>query len=170
MKISAQGGKFRYGNFKKRLNLKIPPVHFFFFPSQPAGKATVSRYLHSFKVWLKLAKAHTITISERNRALIRQLKTLVVQVWSFVFDYNVSPLRHIPDVGIRHYVMQVLGLMWAVSFSVAIGSYTFLAYSILGHAVLIAAAAVTVATFTVAAKRPKVFMRGAGRRFDGEHE
>jgi hypothetical protein len=119
--------------------------------------------------WLKLAKAHIITISERNNALIKPLKTFVVQAWNFVFDHKVSPLRHIPDVGVRHYVSQVLGLMWAVSFSVAIGSYTFLAYSILGHAVLIAAAAITVATFTVAAKRPKLFMRGAGRRNDGEH-
>lgn len=102
--------------------------------------------------------------------MIRLLKSFVVQVWNFVFDHKVSPLRHIPDVAIRHYVLQVLGLMWAVSFSVAIGSYTFLAYSILGHAVLIAAAAVTIATFTVAAKRPKVFMRVAGRRPDGEHE
>ena len=82
-----------------------------------------------------------------------------------MFDHNVSPLRHIPDVGVRHYTLQVL---W--SFSVAIGSYTFLAYSILGHAVLIAAAAVTAATFTVAAKRPKLFRRGAGRRSDGEYE
>ena len=121
-------------------------------------------------VRLKLAKAHTITISERNKALIRLLKTIVVQAWSLVFDHNVSPLRHIPDVATRHYVLQVLGFMWAVSFSVAIGSYSFLAYSILGHSVLIAAAAVTAATFTVAAKRPKLFMRGAGRRSDGEHE
>jgi hypothetical protein len=117
-----------------------------------------------------LAKAHTITIRERNNAVITLIKTLVVKAWSFVFDHNFSPLRHIPDVGIRHYILQVLGLMWAVSFSVAIGSYTFLAYSVLGHSVLIAAAAVTAATFTVAAKRPKVFMRVAGRRRDGEHE
>ena len=102
--------------------------------------------------------------------MITPIKTFVVQAWSFVFDHNVSPLRNIPDGAIRHYILQVLGLMWAVSFSVAIGSYTFLAYSILGHAVLIAAAAVTAATFTVAAKRPKLFMRGAGRRLDGEHE
>ena len=102
--------------------------------------------------------------------MIPLIKTFVVRAWSFVFDHSISPLRHIPDVAIRHYVLQVLGLMWAVSFSVAIGSYTLLAYSILGHAVLIAAAAVTVATFTVAAKRPKLFMRGAGRRSDGEHE
>jgi hypothetical protein len=102
--------------------------------------------------------------------VIRLLKTFVVQAWNFLFDHNVSPLRHIPDVGIRHYILQVLGLMWAVSFSVAIESYTFLAYSILGHAVLIAAAAITAATFTVASKRRKLFMRGAGRRSDGVHE
>ena len=114
--------------------------------------------------------AHTITISERNKTLIRLLKTFVAQAWTFVFDHNVSPLRHIPDVATRNYVLQALGFMWAVSFSVAIGSYTFLAYSILGHSVLIAAAAVTAATFTVAAKRPKLFIRGAGRRSDGEHE
>jgi len=57
-----------------------------------------------------------------------------------------------------------------VSFSVAIGSYTVLAASVPGHAVLIAAAAVTAATFTVAAQRPKLFMRGASRRRDGDHD
>ena len=98
------------------------------------------------------------------------IKNFVVRAWNFVFDHRVSPLRNIPDVAIRHYVLQVLGLMWAVSFSVAIGSYTFLAYSILGHSVLIAAAAITITTFTVAAKRPKSFMRASSRRSDGEHE
>jgi hypothetical protein len=67
-------------------------------------------------------------------------------------------------------ILQVLGLVWAVSFSVAMGRHTLLAASILGHVVLSAAVAVTAATFTVAAKRPKLFMRGAGRRRDGEHD
>lgn len=102
--------------------------------------------------------------------MMTSVKTFVVQVWNFVFNHNVSPLRHIPDVGVRHYVLQVLGLMWAASFSIAIGSYTFLAASILGHSVLIAAAAITVATFTAAAKRPQLFMRGSGRRSNGEHD
>jgi hypothetical protein len=102
--------------------------------------------------------------------MITSIRTFVVRACDFMFDNNVSPLRHIPDGGVRHYTLQVLGLIWAVSFSVAIGSYTFLAYSILGHAVLIAAVAVTAATFTVAAKRPKLFRRGAGRRSDGEYE
>ncbi len=94
----------------------------------------------------------------------------VVFAWNFLFNHQVSPVRNIPDVAMQHYVLQVLGFMWAVSFSLAIGSYTFLAWSVIGHTVLIAAAAITVATLTVAAKKPEVFVRGSGRRHDGEHE
>ncbi len=89
--------------------------------------------------------------------------------WGYVFDHEISPLRHIPDVAVRHHVLQILGFMWAVSFSVAIGSYSFLAASIVGHAVLIAAAAITVATWTAATKRPQMF-GGRGRQADGEHQ
>ena len=98
------------------------------------------------------------------------MRSLIVNAWNFVFNSEVSPLRNIPDVAVRHYVLQALGLMWAVSFAVAIGSYTLLAASIIGHTFLIAAAAITVATYTAAAKKPQVFMRGSGRRHDGEHE
>ncbi len=98
------------------------------------------------------------------------MRQLIVNGWNFIFNAEVSPLRHIPDVAIRHYVLQALGFMWAVSFAVAIGSYTIFAASVLGHAVLIAAAAITVATYTAAAKNPKLFVSGAGRRDDGEHE
>ena len=97
------------------------------------------------------------------------MRQLIVYGWNFIFNAEVSPLRHIPDVAIRHYVLQALGLMWAVSFAVAIGSYTILAASIVGHTVLIAAAAITVATYTAAATKPKLFAKGSGRRADGEH-
>ena len=65
--------------------------------------------------------------------MITSIKTFIVYAWNFVFNHNVSPLRHIPDVKIRHLVLQILGFMWAVSFSIAIGSYTVLAASILGQ-------------------------------------
>ena len=74
------------------------------------------------------------------------------------------------DVASRHYVLQVLALMWALAFSVAIGSYTVFAISIVGHAVLISAAAITVATYSTAALRPQMFTRRSSRRQDGEHE
>ena len=135
----------------------------------PAGTAALQRYLPS-RAQSKRGLRLCLVTQRGNQCHNYKRKTFIIHAWNFVFDHNVSPLRHIPDVSVRHYVLQVLCLMWAVSFSVAIGSHTFLAASILGHSVLIAAAAVTVATFTVAAKRPKLFMRGAGRRSDGEHD
>jgi|TARA_B110000967_G_C18597029_1_gene417324 membrane-bound acyltransferase YfiQ involved in biofilm formation len=98
------------------------------------------------------------------------MKKQIVYCWSFIFDSKVSPLRHISDVAVRHYVLQALALMWAISFAVALGSYTVLAASIIGHTILIAAAAITVATYTAAAKKPTLFVRGLGRRSDSEHE
>ena len=89
------------------------------------------------------------------------VRKFVVYCWDFVFNHEVSPLRNIPDVAIRHYVLQALGLMWAVAFAVAAGSYTFLAVSVIGHTVLIAAAAITVATWTAAAAKPELFVRGS---------
>ena len=98
------------------------------------------------------------------------MKQLVFDGWNFIFDADVSPLRNIPDVATRHYVLQALAFMWAVAFSIAIGSYMMLAASIIGHTVLIAAAAITVATYTAAAKKPKLFAIGSGRRNNGEHD
>ena len=89
------------------------------------------------------------------------IRRLVVYCWDFVFNHEVSPLRNIPDVAMRHYVLQALGLMWAVAFAVAAGSYTFFAVSLIGHTVLIAAAAITVATWTAATVKPDVFIRGS---------
>jgi len=106
--------------------------------------------------------------------MLMQVRKYIVYSWSFVFNHEVSPLRHIHDVAIRHYVLQALGLMWAVSFAVATTSYTLLAASVIGHTVLIAAAAITVATWTAATANPELFLgatreqqvRGKGRKDD----
>lgn len=99
--------------------------------------------------------------------MLTPTRKLIVFCWDFVFNHEVSPLRHIPDVAIRHYVLQALGLMWAVAFAVAAGSYTFLAVSVIGHTVLIAAAAITVATWTAASAKPELFVRGAAQNEPG---
>lgn len=96
--------------------------------------------------------------------MLTPVKKLVVLCWDFVFNHEVSPLRNIPDIAIRHYVLQALGLMWAATFAVAAGSYTFLAVSVIGHTVLIAAAAITVATWTAATAKPELFARGSTRQ------
>ena len=98
------------------------------------------------------------------------MQKLIAHAWNYIFDHEVSPLRHIPDVATRHMILQILGWMWAVAFSVAIGSYSLLPASLVGHVVLIAAAAITTATYTAAANKPGLFKLGSGRRRDGEHE
>jgi len=77
--------------------------------------------------------------------MFNPIRRFVVYGWDFLFNHEVSPLRHIPDVAIRHYTLHAPGLMWAIAFAVAVGSYTFLAASVIGHTVQIAAAAITVA-------------------------
>ncbi len=96
--------------------------------------------------------------------MLTPVSKFVVYCWDFVFNHEVSPLRNIPDVAIRHYVLQALGLMWAVAFAVAAGSYTFLAVSLIGHTVLIGAVAITVATWTAATAKPELFARGSTRQ------
>ena len=91
------------------------------------------------------------------------MRKSIVTAWNFLFDHEVSPLRHIPDFTVRHMVLQMLGWMWAIAFSLAIGSYTFLAYSLIGHVILLGAVAITVATYPTATKRPKAFMAFARR-------
>ena len=96
--------------------------------------------------------------------MFMQLRKSVIFCWDFVFNHEVSPLRHIPDVANRHYVLQALGFMWALAFAVASGSYTFMAVNVIGHTVLIAAAAITVATWTAATAKPEIFVRSSARQ------
>jgi hypothetical protein len=98
------------------------------------------------------------------------MKELVVFAWNYVFNHEVNPLRHIPNIVTRHTILQILGLVWAIAASVALGSYTIFAASALGHDALIAAAATTVTTSTLAATKPEIFKSGLGRHRDGEHE
>ena len=97
------------------------------------------------------------------------MRQQIINAWNFIFNADVSPLRHIPNAARRHFVFQALGFMWAVSSTIALGSYTLMAANIVGHILLIGATAITIAVYTAAIAKPKLFMRGSGRHFDGEH-
>lgn len=96
------------------------------------------------------------------------LPKTVIFLWNFVFNHEVSPIRHIPDVAVRHYILQILGAVWAICFSIAVGSYTVFALSVLGHVVLIAAAAITVATWTAATVKPGLFPNGGSSKHENK--
>lgn len=134
------------------------------------GEFAAASLIQMAKTYVKFRINRALERRQGNSVMIAKALGGVAFAWNFLFNHRVSPVRNIPDVAMQHYVLQALGLMWAVSFSLAIGSYTFLAWSVIGHTVLIAAAAITVATLTTAAKYPRVFVRPSGRGPDGEHD
>lgn len=85
------------------------------------------------------------------------MRKAIISIWDYFFNHEVNPLRHISDFNTRHMVLQLLGWMWAIAFSLAVGSYVFLGISLLGHAIIIGAVGITVATYSTASKKPELF-------------
>ena len=86
------------------------------------------------------------------------MREFIYNGWNGVMDYKHNPLKHIPDLQVRHMVMQVLAFMWALVFSLFVAQNTFFfGVSALGHVAFIAAIVITVGTFKVAEKRPYMF-------------
>ena len=83
------------------------------------------------------------------------MKKFVVDCWDVIMDHNKNPLRHIPDLQVRHMVMQVLAFMWSAVFALYIAEsvYAF-GISAFAHVVFIGAVVITVGTFKVAEKQP----------------
>ena len=48
------------------------------------------------------------------------MRHFVVDCWNHIMDAEINPLRHIPDLHVRHMIMQVLAFMWSAVFSIAI--------------------------------------------------
>ena len=86
------------------------------------------------------------------------IREWVVDAWNVIMNYERNPLRHIPDLQVRHMVMQVLAFMWSGVFALLIAeSITVFAYSSIAHIVFITAIVITVGTFKVAEKSPSSF-------------
>ena len=85
------------------------------------------------------------------------MRQFVYDAWNSVMDAKHNPLRHIPDMQVRHMVMQLLAFMWCAAFAVMVGDFMFFGMSLLGHTLLIVAVVVTVATFETAKRKPAAF-------------
>ena len=104
---------------------------------------------------------------------IAPMRTFIVNSWKSVMDSDVSPLKNIPDLQVRHMIMQVLAWMWCITFAMIVGSWTVFSISAIAHVMLIAAIVITVGTFETAKRKPTVFaafQSRNGRGNGGEHE
>ena len=101
------------------------------------------------------------------------MREFIYDSWNYIFDHEKSPLKNIPDITVRHMVLQMLAYMWVVAFAIFIGSLNGIVWSLLGHIALITAVTVTVATYKTAETNPETVIRmvgSLGRTRDGEHE
>ena len=86
------------------------------------------------------------------------MQRYIYDSWNSVMDSDHNPLRHIPDLHVRHLIMQILAFMWAIVFSIiVINSLTAFMYSAIGHVIFVAGVVVTVATFRQAERSPHSF-------------
>ena len=89
------------------------------------------------------------------------MREQVVDIWNGIMDAKHNPLRHIPDLQVRHMVMQVLAFLWSFVFGLIITNSLFaFGISSIVHAVFIAAVVITAATFNRAKQTPYSFVNG----------
>ena len=77
------------------------------------------------------------------------MRKFIVECWDGVMSHDYNPLKHIPDLQVRHMILQILAWLWCIVFSLYIGSWVVLGLTFAAHFLLIAAIAVTIATFTI---------------------
>ena len=86
------------------------------------------------------------------------MREWVYDCWVSVMDSERNPLRHIPDLQVRHMMMQVLAFMWSSIFAILIvDSVWAFGISAIAHMMFIAGVVITVATFKVAESNPNAF-------------
>ena len=78
------------------------------------------------------------------------MRKLIYDGWNGVMNYKMNPLKNIPDLQVRHMVMQILAWMWCIAFSMYFGSMWVFGITAIAHMFIIGATVVTVATFSVA--------------------
>ena len=70
---------------------------------------------------------------------------------SSIMDHRLNPLRHIPDLQVRHMVMQILAFMWSTIFALQTSNiFMNFAISSIAHVAFVTGIVITVATFKVA--------------------
>ncbi len=80
------------------------------------------------------------------------MKEAIDSSWKAVMDNRHNPLRHL-DLASQHYLMQVLGWMWSMVFSLSFLSIYQFGYVWMAHLLVFGGAAMTVAVFRNAESR-----------------
>ncbi|MDB2315602.1 hypothetical protein N9V27_01365 [bacterium] len=105
--------------------------------------------------WRDVADAHypsKVTFEKES-----SVREWIYNCWNGVMNADVSPLKNINDLQVRHMVLQLLAWMWCITFAMIVGSWTVFGISAVSHLLLLAAIAITVGTFETAKRKPDTF-------------
>ena len=81
------------------------------------------------------------------------MRKFIFDSWNGLMNHKRNPLRHIPDLQVRHMVMQILAFLWSGVFALYITNSIFaFGVSAIGHMLFIIAIVITVSTFRYAEK------------------
>ena len=81
---------------------------------------------------------------------MKHLKRFMNDNWNGIMIENNTPLKHIPNLMVRHMIFQILAWMWCIIFSAIIGSFVVFGISLVAHILLISGITITYTTFQVA--------------------
>ena len=80
------------------------------------------------------------------------MRNFINDCWNGIMDHKKNPLSNIPNMQVRHMVLQLLAWMWCIVFSFYLGSIVVFGISAIAHLGIIAAIVITVVTFKSAKK------------------
>ena len=83
------------------------------------------------------------------------MREFIVNSWDGIMNLERNPLKNIPDLQVRHLILQILAWMWCITFSLYFSSWYVFGFSVVAHFVLILAIVTTVATFVATEKTYK---------------
>ena len=81
------------------------------------------------------------------------MRQFIYDSWEGIMNHEKNPLRYIPDLQVRHMIMQVLAFIWSGVFAIYITESIFaFGISAIAHLLFIGAIVFTVGTFKYAEK------------------
>ena len=88
------------------------------------------------------------------------MRIYIADCWDGIMSHDLNPLRHIPNLQVRHMILQILAWLWCIVFSLYVGSWFVLGLTFTAHFLLIFAIVATITTFTFSEKRVYRFREG----------
>ena len=88
------------------------------------------------------------------------MRMYIAECWDGVMSHDLNPLRHIPNLQVRHMILQILAWLWCIVFSLYVGSWFVLGLTFTAHFLLIFAIVATITTFTFSEERVYRFREG----------